>query len=134
MKFEVKNDEEDEEVTPLRLNFAVLVAKERRQAIIQFAEKKFAVSQTSQTEVGPSCTPIDIFKAMLKVEADSQNFYSHLTPGQGERLNAKLLSMTAQDLQTHLPSVSETKIASLLTQLSLDASELVAKVSFDQGL
>jgi len=78
---------------------------------------------------------------MAKVESQSQTFFAHLSPANqhktgpvSERKAPRLQTMTAQDMLSHLPGFSESKVSHTLTLLAADASELVTKVSFDQQL
>ena len=120
--------------TPLRLNFAMLIAKERQLAILDFAEHKFSVPDPSKDED----KLFDVLKAMISHESLSQNILAHLGPEEhrsySKRSTAKLVAVTAQDLQASLPSLTEAKIAHALALLSTDASEIVTKISFDQQL
>lgn len=110
----------------------MLVANERREAVLQFAETKFA----SQGSTDEHCL-LDVVKAMAKVEKSSNTFFAHLAPHEfradpfAQRKPPRLQTMTVQDLEEHLPGMAEEKISNALSLLSADSSELVSKVSFD---
>ena len=61
---------------PLKLNFNMLVAMERREAVLAFAERKF----TSYNKNNDELKLIDVVKAMAAIDGNSQSFYAHLSP------------------------------------------------------
>ena len=61
---------------PLKLNFNMLVAMERREAILAFAERKFTSGNNNSDEL----KLIDVVKAMATLDRNSQSFYAHLSP------------------------------------------------------
>jgi len=75
---------------------------------------------------------------MFNFESQSQNFFAHLEP-QGhktftEKKPARLLAVTAQDLGSMLPGMSEAKMEAALAALANDQSDIVTRLSFDQHL
>ena len=57
----------------------MLVALERRESILQFANRKFAMPEG----VTDDYKLLEVFKAMIAIERGSMNFFGHLEPKVG---------------------------------------------------
>jgi len=77
----------------------MFVAKERREAILAFAERKFALPASGDGENDVFNEPLEIIKAMAEIDSQSQSFYMHLSPlesrSQSQKNASRLQSMTA---------------------------------------